>query len=98
MTLFAALGEVAGRRSGRGLHVLRRGRDGEFLPYTDLFAEAGRVAAGLLSRGVEPGERVALVLPTSVDFADQLPRNPSGKLLKRQLREPYWKGYTRRIN
>ncbi|MFM9609448.1 AMP-binding protein [Streptomyces niveiscabiei] len=69
MTLFAALGEVAGRRSGRGLHVLRRGRDGAFLPYTDLFAEAGRVAAGLLSRGVEPGERVALVLPTSVDFA-----------------------------
>ncbi|GAV44804.1 AMP-binding protein [Streptomyces acidiscabies] len=69
MTLFAALGEVAVRRSGRGLHVLRRGRDGESLPYTDLFAEAGRVAVGLLSRGVEPGERVALVLPTSVDFA-----------------------------
>ncbi len=36
--------------------------------------------------------------PTSVDFADVLPRNPSGKLLKRQLREPYWRGYTRRIN
>jgi acyl-CoA synthetase (AMP-forming)/AMP-acid ligase II len=28
--------------------------------------------------------------PRSVDFADQLPRNPSGKLLKRVLREPYW--------
>jgi len=36
--------------------------------------------------------------PTSVDFADTLPRNPSGKLLKRQLREPYWKGHARRIN
>jgi long-chain acyl-CoA synthetase len=36
--------------------------------------------------------------PTSVDFADALPRNPSGKLLKRQLREPYWKGRERRIN
>jgi long-chain acyl-CoA synthetase len=36
--------------------------------------------------------------PTSVDFADSLPRNPSGKLLKRELREPYWKGHTRRIN
>jgi long-chain acyl-CoA synthetase len=35
--------------------------------------------------------------PTSVDFADVLPRNPSGKLLKRQLREPYWKGRERRI-
>jgi len=36
--------------------------------------------------------------PTSVDFAAALPRNPSGKLLKRELREPYWKGRERRIN
>ena len=36
--------------------------------------------------------------PTSVDFAEALPRNPSGKLLKRQLREPYWKGHERRIH
>jgi long-chain acyl-CoA synthetase len=36
--------------------------------------------------------------PTSVDFAETLPRNPSGKILKRILREPYWQGYTRRIN
>ena len=28
--------------------------------------------------------------PTSVDFVDTLPRNPSGKILKRELREPYW--------
>jgi acyl-CoA synthetase (AMP-forming)/AMP-acid ligase II len=36
--------------------------------------------------------------PTSVDFMAVLPRNPSGKLLKRQLREPYWQGYERRIH
>lgn len=36
--------------------------------------------------------------PTSVDFLDALPRNPSGKLLKRQLREPYWEGHERRIH
>jgi long-chain acyl-CoA synthetase len=36
--------------------------------------------------------------PTSVDFAELLPRNPSGKLLKRQLREPFWKGHDRRIH
>ena len=36
--------------------------------------------------------------PTSVDFAETLPRNPSGKLLKRELREPYWRGHERRIN
>ena len=36
-------------------------------------------------------------LPKSVDFAEVLPRTPSGKLLKRTLREPYWKGVGRRI-
>jgi long-chain acyl-CoA synthetase len=36
-------------------------------------------------------------LPKSVDFTDVLPRNPSGKLLKRELREPYWEGVERRI-
>jgi acyl-CoA synthetase (AMP-forming)/AMP-acid ligase II len=29
--------------------------------------------------------------PRSVTFVDELPRNPSGKLLKRVLREPYWR-------
>jgi acyl-CoA synthetase (AMP-forming)/AMP-acid ligase II len=36
--------------------------------------------------------------PRSVDFAGSLPRNPSGKLLKRELRKPYWKGRERNIN
>ena len=36
--------------------------------------------------------------PTSVDWADVLPRNPSGKLLKKDLRAPYWVGYERKVN
>jgi long-chain acyl-CoA synthetase len=36
--------------------------------------------------------------PTSVDFVESLPRNPAGKILKRELREPYWQGRARRIN
>jgi long-chain acyl-CoA synthetase len=36
--------------------------------------------------------------PASVDFTDALPRNPSGKLLKRELRAPYWKGRDRNIH
>lgn len=35
--------------------------------------------------------------PTSVEFAEVLPRNPSGKILKRDLREPYWRGHSRWI-
>jgi acyl-CoA synthetase (AMP-forming)/AMP-acid ligase II len=37
-------------------------------------------------------------IPKSVDFVSVLPRNPSGKLLKRELREPYWQGKERRVN
>jgi acyl-CoA synthetase (AMP-forming)/AMP-acid ligase II len=35
--------------------------------------------------------------PRSVDFIDALPRNPSGKVLKKDLREPYWAGHHRRV-
>ena len=36
--------------------------------------------------------------PKSVDFFAVLPRNPSGKLLKRVLREPYWSGRERAVS
>ncbi len=36
--------------------------------------------------------------PTSVDFTDVLPRNPSGKILKKDLRAPYWEGRARQVN
>jgi len=35
--------------------------------------------------------------PKSVDFVEALPRNPSGKVLRRQLREPYWAGQDRSV-
>jgi long-chain acyl-CoA synthetase len=35
--------------------------------------------------------------PTSIDFVEALPRNPSGKVLKRELRAPYWEGRERNI-
>jgi len=36
--------------------------------------------------------------PTQVQWIDMLPRNPSGKVLKKDLREPYWAGRERRVN
>ncbi|MEO0462474.1 MAG: fatty acid--CoA ligase [Pseudomonadota bacterium] len=36
--------------------------------------------------------------PKSVDFITALPRNPSGKILRRELRAPYWDGKTRAVN
>ncbi len=43
-------------------------------------------------------ERIAAFkAPKSVDFIDALPRNPSGKILKKDLRELYWAGHERRV-
>ena len=35
--------------------------------------------------------------PTSVDILAALPRNPTGKILKRDLRKPYWEGRDRKV-
>lgn len=55
---------------------------------------------------VAPGELIDFVrtriagykVPRSVDFIDVLPRNPSGKILKRELRAPFWVGKQRQVN
>jgi acyl-coenzyme A synthetase/AMP-(fatty) acid ligase len=36
--------------------------------------------------------------PKSIDFVTNLPRSPVGKVLKRDLRAPYWRGRTRAVN
>jgi len=39
----------------------------------------------------------AMKAPKSVDFVDSLPRSPVGKVLKRELRAPYWEGKGRAV-
>ena len=44
-------------------------------------------------------ERIASYkCPKSIDFIDVLPRNPSGKVLRKDLREKYWKDSDRRVS
>jgi long-chain acyl-CoA synthetase len=43
------------------------------------------------------GRLAGYKIPKSIDFVDALPRNPSGKVLKSELRAPYWKGHDRSV-
>ena len=37
-------------------------------------------------------------VPKSVDFITEIPRNPTGKMLKKDLRAPFWEGRDRAVN
>jgi long-chain acyl-CoA synthetase len=60
--------------------------------------------------GVEPGDELEAELrsfakerlasykrPATIEFTSEMPRDPSGKLYKRKLRDPYWDGVQRQI-
>lgn len=36
--------------------------------------------------------------PSSIERRDEIPRNPTGKILKRELRAPYWQGKDRAVH
>jgi acyl-CoA synthetase (AMP-forming)/AMP-acid ligase II len=39
----------------------------------------------------------SVMAPKSVDFIASLPRSPVGKVLKKDLRKPFWEGVERKI-
>ena len=69
---------------GESVHAVVVPRPGAALTAADVMAFA---------RGHLAGYKV----PRSVSFAAELPRTGSGKLLKRQLREPFWVGRRTRV-
>jgi len=44
--------------------------------------------------GFARGRLAAFKMPRSIEYAEELPRDPNGKLYKRKLRDPYWAGRT----
>ena len=59
---------------------------------------AARGPSGALGVHGFLSERLAdYKLPRSIDFVDELPYNPSGKVLKKELRQRYWEGAGRSI-
>ena len=59
-----------------------------------------RAGAGLTEHQVQDYAREHLAgykVPRSLEFVDDIPRTGTGKILKRQLREPYWRGHDSRV-
>ena len=53
--------------SDRTAVVYRRGGENNGVSYQELQAEVARFANGLSNRGIEPGERVALAMPMTIE-------------------------------
>ncbi len=68
VTLLDLLVRAAG--SSLGVRFLDRDERGTVVPYAELLERAVRTGAALRSLGVRPGDRVAIVLPTSPEFYD----------------------------
>jgi acyl-CoA synthetase (AMP-forming)/AMP-acid ligase II len=59
-------------------------------------ANAGLAADELIAFARE--QIAGYKVPKSVDFVTELPRNASGKLLKKDIRAPYWSAMERQVN
>lgn len=58
---------------------------------------AGQVVAAAELTTFARAHLAGYKVPRSLSFADELPKTGSGKILKRSLREPYWRGRAKSI-
>jgi long-chain acyl-CoA synthetase len=85
-----AVGDVAvvgvpDERFGEAVHAFVAVRPGERLRPRDLLVFAKERLAGFK-------------IPARFEFVDAVPRNPSGKILRRELRDRFWAGRDRQVN
>jgi len=69
-TLLSRLEQTAADAPGKGLVFVDRHEHETFISWKDVYARAAAVAGGLRTRGVGPGDTVAVVAPTGPAFFD----------------------------
>jgi long-chain acyl-CoA synthetase len=60
----------------------------------------GYAGSEALAKEIQTFARARLAgfkVPRSIEFVDELPRNPAGKIQRKKVREPYWAGRARQI-
>ena len=67
------------------------------VPKALVVLRAGHAASSEELIAFAVGRMARFKVPRSVDFIDALPRNTSGKVLKRELRKPYWEQHARMV-
>jgi len=82
--LFAAVFGIPHAKWGEAVKAVVQIRDGEHISEAELIAYCKSRLGSVKS-------------PKSIDFSDSLPRSPTGKILKKILRQPYWEGMERSI-
>jgi acyl-CoA synthetase (AMP-forming)/AMP-acid ligase II len=80
----AAVIGIPDEKYGEAILAFVQSRDGKDIEIEELTAFCRQRLAGFK-------------VPRQFEFIDEVPRNASGKVLKKDLREPYWKDIERRV-
>lgn len=76
---------IPSEKWGEAVHAVVVLHPNQYLTAEELRAHCKRLIAGYKC-------------PVSIEFRDSLPVTGAGKVQKNELREPYWKNFTRRVS